>query len=152
MYLLLFIEILVGDCGLWPSEVLSALFLDPPTDQSVRTLASFFYGNGVPLRIAGRLSTLCNPFWSDHSSENMKALYLLWQAGVDACHRTKYWNTRYRQIYWIHGGDCTGDEPITPGEESCVEIGCEGTEDETRIFDKLNELSHEEIAFDLING
>jgi len=39
MYLLLFIEILEGDFGLWPSDVLSALFLDLPTDLTVRELA-----------------------------------------------------------------------------------------------------------------
>ena len=81
----------------------------------------------------------------------MKALHLLWHAGVDTRHRTKYWNTRYRQMYWINGDD-TGDEPVTPEEKSCVEIGYEGTADDARILDRLNELSHEEFTFDLING
>ena len=95
MYLLLLIEILVGDFGLWPSDVLSALFLDLPTDHSIRKLASFFYGNGVPLRLATRLSTLCNPFWNHHSTADMKHLYHLWHAGVDSTHHANYWNTRY---------------------------------------------------------
>ena len=154
MYLLLFIEILVGDCGLCPSDVLSALFLDHPTDETVRTIVSFFYGNGVPLRIAGHLSTLCNPFWNGQSGERMKALYLLWHAGVDVRHRTKYYSTRYRQMYWIHGsGDCTRNEPVTPKEEINIEeLGWQGTSDGARILDRLNEFSHEEITFDLVDG
>ena len=150
MYLLLFIEILVGDFGLWPSDVLSALFLDLPTDHTIRELASFFYGNGVPLKFATRLSTLCNPFWNNHASEDMKVLYHLWHAGVDSPHHTKYWNTRYGQMCWIHDGNCTRNEPVTPREEGCIELGWEGTADEERIIDKLHELSHEECTFDLI--
>ena len=81
MYLLLFIEIFVGVFGLWPADVLSALFLELPTHQSIRKVASFFYGNGVPLRIAHHLHALCNPFWNHHATTDMNALYHLWHAG-----------------------------------------------------------------------
>ena len=89
MYLLLFIENILGDFGLWPSDVLSALFLDLTTDQTVRELASFFYGNGLPLRIAEKLSALCYPFWNLRASTDMKIHYHLWHAGVDSPHHTK---------------------------------------------------------------
>ena len=77
MFLLLFIETLVGDFGLWPSDVLSAIFLDPPTHQSVRKVAAFFYGNGVPLRVANHLSPLCNPIWNHHTTIELYTLYYL---------------------------------------------------------------------------
>ena len=146
MYLLLFIEIPVGDFGLWPSDVLSALFLDLTTDQTVRELASFFHGNGVPLRIAEKLSA----FWNFLASRDIKVHYHLWHAGVDSPHHTKY-NTRYRKIYWIHDGNCARDEPVTPNEEiSIEELVWEGTSDGSRILDRLIDLRHEECTFDLI--
>ena len=125
MYLLLFIEVLVADFGLWPSSVLSGLFLDQPSERTVRKVASFLYGNGVPLRIAEKLCALCNPLWNDHASIDMKVLYHLWHAGVDERHRTKYYRTRHRQMYWIHGGNCARDEPVTPNKES-ISMGWAG--------------------------
>jgi len=151
MYLLLFIEILVGDFGLWPSDVLSGLFLDLPSERTVRKVASFLYGNGVPLTNAEKLYALCNPFWNHYASTDMKVQYYLWHAGVDSTHHTKYYNTRYRQMYWIHGGNCTRDEPVTPKQGTDIdELGWQGTSDGERILDRLNDLKHEEVTFDLI--
>ena len=52
-------------------------------------------------------------------------------------------------MYWIHGGNCPRDEPVTT-EESGIQLGFEGTADGDRIIDRLNELKHEEFTFDLI--
>ena len=151
MYLLLFIEISVGDFGLWPFDVPSALFLDLTTDQTVRELSPFFYGNGVPLWIAEKHSALCNPFWNLRESTDMKVHYHLWHAEVDSPHHTKYYSTRYRKMYWIHDGNCARDEPVIPNEEiSIEELGWGGTSDGSRILDRLIDLIHEECTFDLI--
>ena len=148
MHLLLFIEILVGDFGLWPSSVLSGLFLDLPSKSSVKHVAAFLYGNGVPLWVAKKLCALCNPFWNDHANTDMNVLYHLWHAGVDERHRTKYYSIRHRSMYCIHGGDSARDEPIN--EVFVGELGWEATSDGERILDRLNELKHEELTFDLI--
>ena len=120
-----------------------------PTHQSIKKVASFFYGNGVPLRIANHLSTLCNPLWNHHTTIELYTLYHLWLAEVDTLHHAKYYNTGYRKMYWINGGNCPRDEPVTTDEIS-IELGFEGTTDGDRIIDRLNELSHEKFTFDLI--
>ena len=81
----------------------------------------------------------------------MKVHYHLWHAGVDSPHHTKYYSTRHRQMYWIHGGDCARNEPVTPIQEIDIdELGWEATLDGERILDRLNDLKHEELKFDLI--
>ena len=80
----------------------------------------------------------------------MNALYHLWHAGVNTPHHTKYYNTRYWKMYWIHGGNCPTDEPVTTEEESGIEQGFEDMTDGDRIIDRLNESKHEEFTFDLI--
>ena len=151
MNLLHFMEILVADFGLWPSSVLSGLFLDLPSERTVRKVASFLYGNGVPLKIATKLCALCNPLWNDRASTDMNVLYHLWHAGVDERHHTKYYSTRHRQMYWIHGGDCARDEPVTPKQGIDIdEVGWEATLYGEHILDRLNDLKHEELTFDLI--
>ena len=54
-------------------------------------------------------------------------------------------------MYWIHGGNCARNEPVTPKEEIDIEeLGWQGTSDGERILDKLNDLKHKELTFDLI--
>jgi len=81
----------------------------------------------------------------------MKHLYHLWHAGVDSTHHANYWNTRYGKMYWMHGGDCTRDEPVNPTEERGIDLRFESTADSGRIIDKLNAMSHEEFKFDLLS-
>ena len=79
----------------------------------------------------------------------MNVLYHLWHAGVDERHHTKYYSPRHRRMYWIHGGDWARNEPVNPIQE-IDELGWEATLDGERILDRLNDLKHEELKFDLI--
>ena len=49
MYLLLFLELMIGDVSTWPRDI-SALFIEPPTTPNVMKVSAFFYGSGVPVK------------------------------------------------------------------------------------------------------
>jgi len=62
MLLLPFLEACIGAFDLWPSYILKLLFISASTPQNLRTVAAFFYGHDVPLKVATRVYNLCNPY------------------------------------------------------------------------------------------
>ena len=66
MLLLHFLVACIGAFDLWPAYVLEILICKPSTPQNIRTLAAFFYGYDVPLGVASRVYTICNPYKETH--------------------------------------------------------------------------------------
>jgi hypothetical protein len=54
MLLLTVLAFIVGPVDTWPSNVISAIFLQEPTLAFIKTVAAFFYGNGVTFFMANR--------------------------------------------------------------------------------------------------
>ena len=44
MFLILFLELLIGDVSTWPTDIILALFFEPPTTPNVMKVSAFFYG------------------------------------------------------------------------------------------------------------
>ena len=66
MLLLHFLEACIGPFDLWPAYVLDILICKTSTPERLRTLAAFFYGHDVPLGVAHKLYTICNPHKGYH--------------------------------------------------------------------------------------
>jgi len=66
MHLLHFLEACIGAFDLWPAYVLDILICKPPSPQNLRTLAAFLSGHDVPLGVAHRVYTICNPHKGTH--------------------------------------------------------------------------------------
>ena len=66
MLLLNFLEACIGPFDLWPAYVLDILICKTSTPERLRTLAAFLYGHDVPLGVAHKLYTICNPHKGYH--------------------------------------------------------------------------------------
>jgi hypothetical protein len=42
----------LGKIDTWPTTILNCLFVDAPTLSNIKSVAAFFYGNGIPFYIA----------------------------------------------------------------------------------------------------
>jgi len=154
MLLLQFLELIINDFNLWPTNVLLAIFVDQLTDQSIETIAAFSYGNGIPLRLLTRFVTLCNRLWTHNSSLQLYTLYHLWKVEAYTLHHATYYDVGRKELCWINGDNHPQHEPTTNGEEAAaagITLGFECTEHDEVIIAKLNELQDEEFMFDLFH-
>ena len=103
MFLLQFLELLVDDFCFWPTSVLFDIFFSPPTIEARERIASFAYGNGIPLRVLSRFLRLFNPEWSDESYTHLYALYHMWKLESSAIHRSTYY--KHTQDEFVLNGD-----------------------------------------------
>jgi hypothetical protein len=118
MRLLPLLEFCIGDMDLWPAYVLRLLFFDNPTcPLGVFTLAAFLYGHGVPLKVAARLYTLCNPHvgMSRALPYVLGGYYSVFYYSIDTPHLTQYY-VRQGQIFWVNGRRLSQVEPVLPFE------------------------------------
>ena len=46
------VEDILGDIDTWPSYTIYFIFIEKPCSHSIRLVAAFMYGNGVPLDVA----------------------------------------------------------------------------------------------------
>ena len=151
MIIIQFLEFLVDDFNFWPSDVLFDIFIGASTFQAVARIASFAYGNGVPLRILYRFLHLCNPEWSESSSVHLYSLYHMWRVETGIL----YYNVRHRKVCWLNGEDHIQDEFVLNGDEAAADVavplGFDGSDHEEVIVAKLNSLKNEEYFFDLLH-
>jgi hypothetical protein len=80
MKLLTILSFIVGPVETWPTHVISAIFLQEPTLTSIKIVAAFFYGNGVPYFMAHQFYFLCNYRVFERASVCMRLHYEMWQA------------------------------------------------------------------------
>jgi len=80
MYLLESVEQKLGPIDTWPTYIIQYLFMDVPSEPIVKCLASFFYGNCIPVNTATQLYSVCNHTCTVNATDYMYQLYLHWQA------------------------------------------------------------------------
>jgi hypothetical protein len=52
------VEEIVGGVESWPTYMILNMFVCPPTEHSMKKVAAFMYGNGVPVEMAAVLRRL----------------------------------------------------------------------------------------------
>ena len=72
------VEDLLGDVGSWPTYVMYNIFVEVPSPSSVKKVAAFMYGNGVPIDIAVECFNACNGQLRSFVSHPMDTWYSLW--------------------------------------------------------------------------
>ena len=146
MYLMVFLELLIGDISTWPTYILS-LLVEPPTTTTLN-VSAFFYGNGVPLRISGHFFNLCNPYGGHDVLSDMHCIYTVWFQGKNALHHAAYYDINYK-MYWIHG-EYSVENELVLHEETDIPLGYEVTRRDEKIVKRLNEVSHEKCVLKLL--
>ena len=116
MFILQFLELIVDDFNFWPTEVLLDIFIRVPTFQAIERVASFAYGNGVPLRILSRFLRLCGQDWSENSFTHLYSLYHKWRVEFGEVHHASYYNVKHKRFCWINGEDHNQNEFVLNGE------------------------------------
>ena len=114
MHLLQFLEICVGEFTLWPTYILELLFLKDFSPKNVLKVAAFFYGHGVPIRIASLVYNICNNKGSHLVPYIMGGYYSTWFTNTDALHFAHYYNVREGRIFWINGNNQPQFEIVYP--------------------------------------
>ena len=166
MLLLQFLELIVDHFNRWPTDILLAIFVDPPCHQSVERIAAFAYGNGIPLRVLTRFVTLVNPQWRHIHSLQLYTHYHMWKVEVDATHCGQYFSMALGKYCWINGDCHPRDEPVLNGpepplDEGTIEeegegamgiaLGYNHTPHEEDIVTKLNLIYNEVYELDMLH-
>ena len=165
MFLLPFLELIVGDFDTWPTDVLRDVFVEVPNHLSVGRIAAFGFGNGVPLRLLTRFAALANPHWRHINSLQIYTQYHMWKGEVDASHCAQYYNMSEGKICWINGDSHPRNEPVVNGVEPPLHQGPEELDDlamgialgysnsplDEEIVSTLNLLSCEVYELDILH-
>ena len=153
MFLLQFLELIVEDFNFWPTDVLIDILIRVLTNETIERVASFAYGNGVPLRLLSRFLRLCGRDRSEVSFTHLFSLYHMWKVESSALHQASYYNVKHKRFCWINGEDHNQNEYVLNGGEAAaseaVPLGFDGTDYEETIIERLNSIQYEEYVFDL---
>jgi hypothetical protein len=103
MKVLTVLTFIVGPVETWPTNVISAIFLQEPTLASVKIVAAIFFGNGVPYFMAHQFYFLINFRVFEQASVCMRLHYVMWQALRFRPHMGEYFNTTFKKMVWING-------------------------------------------------
>jgi len=75
----------------WPTYILLDLFVEDPNIVSVREIAGFMYGNGVPIREATQCFQMCNAGRRAFIEQNMVFWYKEWNRSPYKPYLEKYY-------------------------------------------------------------
>jgi hypothetical protein len=126
MFLLQVLEFVLGNIETLPAAIIKRLFIDEPTPSNIKTVAAFFYGNGIPFYIANYFFNLCNDQGGVQASDIMRTYYLIWQCSKYKSHLVVYYNTSFQKFMWINGRALTQMEYVIPHVPG-VPLGIERT-------------------------
>ena len=106
------LEVTLGSLNSWPRDVIQYLFLEPPTQDTVRDLASFFFGNDIPLRLAVGFFQECSSHMPDYI-DLFRSHYAAWNVGGNF----KYYDVTLGQVIHLH------ERRVTVVDRGPIEIG-----------------------------
>jgi hypothetical protein len=115
MFLLPFLEKL-GAVALWPTYVLRLLFVDGPTLLGVTSLATFFYGNAIPMNAAMSFYLTCRGYDVSFITRVIQNCYDEWNESSDRTVTVLYFNTQERLYRFVNG-------PVVPVLEEFSPMG-----------------------------
>jgi hypothetical protein len=126
-----FVEKELGPILTWPTEILCYLLVDVQNPRRVEELSAFFFGNGLPYRLAWRLYKACNPTVTRATLEEMFDFYSSWGKWWYTPHVLEYYyNTRFEKFVFNNGAILYRMELVKP-KETIMDFGFEPTGCET---------------------
>jgi hypothetical protein len=75
----------------WPSMIIEQLFMDEPTDITMRHVASFMRGNGFPIMLANNCFNACNGMYHCYVDEKFNEWYYIYDRNPYKYHKAKYY-------------------------------------------------------------
>jgi len=97
------IEEILGHVDTWPTFIIHNMFVETPHQKSVKTVAAFMYGNGIPCELAIDCFNACNGLNKSVVTKAINSWYAEWDAIPQRRHRTKYYSMFYKQWQWMNG-------------------------------------------------
>ena len=99
-----FLEPTLGSLNSWPQDILRYLFLVTPTPYTTLELATFFFGNRIPLITAlAFFHECCNP--SSEILHFFRSEYDSWERRYDVKHMYEYYDMLIGQVVELSGSD-----------------------------------------------
>jgi len=139
MNLLEIVEGHLGNIDLWPSHILTYIFIDHPSPvraDRLKGVIAFFYGNDVPMDLAYRLYNACNGTASRFVLEQFREWYHVRRTHRCSPHMAKYWNMRLGTFIHINGSLLNQSEHVLP-KVTVIDFGIDNTGLTRRIRSKL---------------
>jgi hypothetical protein len=119
----------LGSIESWPSDILVYLFCCPPNRSRLHSIASFCYGNDVPLHIASDFYHFYNSASTPFDHEEMELYYSYYQFYLNKHHQGYYYNMSARKFMFINGKclNQTEEMPLQPPapDYGFAPTGCE---------------------------
>jgi hypothetical protein len=81
------------------------MFVDEPNARTVRNVAAFMFGNGVPVEVAVNCFNASNGLNRTYVDEKMHEWYYVWQRNSYRLHMAEYYNTRMKCLVWLNGSE-----------------------------------------------
>jgi len=121
------VEQRLGAVTTWPTYMLKNVFVEDPTRQSVREVAGFMYGNGVPHRIATRCFQLCNGGRLAEIECGMFEWFYVWNRSPHKVHMEEYWSVELKAWAWLNGSALDRGPERVVGSVEITEFGLEAS-------------------------
>ena len=131
----------LGSIESWPSDILVYLFCCPPNESRLRAIASFCYGNDVPLSIASDFYHFYNAASTPFDHEAMERYYSYFQFYLYKHRQGKYYMSA-RKFMFINGKCLDQTEEVTPQPPE-PDFGIASTGCEMLIRSKLQHTSRD---------
>ena len=122
------VEDILGNVETWHSYVLFNIFVEIPCPQSIKKVAAFMCGNGVPRDIAVDCFTACSGKNQSLITQTMSKWYSIWDYMSRYCHpytrrasKAEYYSMFYKK--WLK----INVQPLIP-EITVMQFGLDETE------------------------
>jgi hypothetical protein len=111
----------------WPSTIIEELFMDVPTDTTLRHVTTFMRGNRVPIQMAIDCFNARNGMHQCYVDEKFHEWYYIYDGNPYKFHKAKYYSVALGKMAWINGwAHNDGVEQAVVPSETVAKIGLEG--------------------------
>jgi hypothetical protein len=117
------VEELLGPIETWPTTVVEDMCITEPHVGGLRLVATFMFGNGVPIDVASDCVSACTGWSAVYIAQKMHDWYYVWSRSPDRLHKTWYYNMRLKSMVWLNGLACSQEEVVKNMEMQEKEFG-----------------------------
>ena len=96
-------EAQLGTMYIWPSYVLSDIFLCEPNSRVMKKVAAFVYGNSLRLSDAVASCNACNGRHQSRVETVVNTWYDVWNSNENGRHMEQYTGMSMKCLAWING-------------------------------------------------
>jgi hypothetical protein len=98
--------------NIWPTSIILLMFVEDPSDRTVKEVAGFLYGNDVPINLAVEYFYWCNSAKAVYLDEKMHEWSYIWDRNPYNFHKAWYYSMRLKAMEWIHGRARNQEEQV----------------------------------------